>query len=67
MTLWPVDYQALLSMEFSRQEYESREPFSSPGDLPDPEIKHGSPALQADSIILKDMKQNDIQKCATPY
>ena len=26
-------------MEFSRQEYWSREPFPSPGDLPDPEIE----------------------------
>ena len=24
---------------------------SSPGDLPDPEIKHGSPTLQADSLL----------------
>ena len=41
-----------LSMEFSRQEYWSRLPFSSPGDLPDPEIKPRSPALQADSLRL---------------
>ena len=26
-------------------------PFPSPGDLPDPEIKPGSPALQADSLL----------------
>ena len=25
-------------------------PFSSPGDLPDPGIEPGSPALQADSL-----------------
>ena len=25
-------------------------PFPSPGDLPDPEIEPGSPALQADSL-----------------
>ena len=37
--------QAPLSMEFSRQEYGSRLPFSSPGDLPDPGIKPASPAL----------------------
>ena len=42
--------QALLSMEFSMQEYWSGFPFSSLGDLPDPGIKHGSPALQADSL-----------------
>ena len=37
-------------MEFSRQEYWSRLPFPSPGDLPDPGIEPGSPALQADSL-----------------
>ena len=35
-------------MEFSRQEYWSGWPFLSSGDLPDPEIKPGSPVLQAD-------------------
>ena len=33
-TLWTVACQAALSMEFSRQEYWSGLPFSSPGDLP---------------------------------
>ena len=37
--------QAPLSMEFPRQEYWSRLPFPSPGDLPDPGIKSMSPAL----------------------
>ena len=37
-------------MEFSKQEYWSGLPFPSPGDLPDPEIKPRSPALEADSI-----------------
>ena len=37
-------------MEFSRQEYWSGLPFLSPGDLPDPGIEPGSPALQADSL-----------------
>ena len=32
-------------MEFSRQEYWSGLPFPSPGDLPDPGIEPGSPAL----------------------
>ena len=27
------------------------EPFPSPGDLPDPGIEPGSPALQADSLL----------------
>ena len=37
-------------MGFSRQEYWSGLPFPSLGDLPDPEIKPVSPALQADSL-----------------
>ena len=32
------------------QEYWSGQPIPSPGDLPNPEIKPGSPALQADSL-----------------
>ena len=38
------------SMEFSRPEYWGGRPFPSPGDLPNPEIKSRSPALQADSL-----------------
>ena len=49
-TPWTVAHQASLSMEFSKQEYWSGVPFSSPGDLPNPEIELGSPALQADSL-----------------
>ena len=37
-------------MEFSRQEYWSGLPFPSPGDLLDPGIEPGSPALQADAL-----------------
>ena len=37
-------------MEFSKQGYWSGLPFPSPGDLPDPGIKPGSPTLQADSL-----------------
>ena len=47
---WIVACQAPLSMGFSRQEYWSGQPFLSPGDLPDPRIDPGSPALQADSL-----------------
>ena len=39
-----VAYQAPPSMGFSRQEYWSGLPFFSPGDLPHPGIKPGSPA-----------------------
>ena len=37
-------------MGFSRQERWSGLPFPSPGDLPDPGIEPGSPALQADAL-----------------
>ena len=37
-------------MGFSRQEYWSGLPFPSPGDLPNPGIEPGSPALQADTL-----------------
>ena len=49
-TPWTVAYQAPQSMEFSRQEYWSGLPFPSPGDLPNPGIEPGSPALQADAL-----------------
>ena len=42
---------APLSQGLSRQEHWSGQPFPSPGDLPDPGIKPGSPALQADSSL----------------
>ena len=47
---WTVVCQAPLSMGFPRQESWSGLPFPSPGDLPDPGIKPGSPALQTDSL-----------------
>ena len=50
-TPWTVACQAPLSMEFSRQEYWSGLPFSSPRDLPDSGIEPGSLALQADSLL----------------
>ena len=49
-TSWTVAYQSPQSMEFPRQEYWNGLPFPSPGDLPDPEIKPGCPALQADAL-----------------
>ena len=44
-TPWSVACQAPLSVGFPRQEYLSRLLFLSPGDLPDPGIELGSPAL----------------------
>ena len=49
-TPWTVAHQAPPSMAFSRQDSWSGLPFPSPGDLPDPGIKPGSPALQADTL-----------------
>ena len=37
-------------MEFSRKEYWSGWPCPPPGNLPNPETEHRSPALQADSL-----------------
>ena len=41
------------SMEFSRLEYWSGQPFLSPGDLSNPGFEPRSPALQADSLSAK--------------
>ena len=49
-TPWTIALQALLPMEFSRQEYWSGLLFSSPGDLPNSGIESRSPALWADSL-----------------
>ena len=48
----PVDCRlpGYMSMGFARQEYSSGVPFPSPGDLPNPGVKPGSPALQADAL-----------------
>ena len=51
MTLWTVAHKVPLTMTFSRQEYWSRSPFPSPGNLPDPGIEPRSPALQGDSLL----------------
>jgi len=45
VTPWTIQ-----SMEFSRSEYWSGQPFHSPGDLPNPEIKPRSPVLWVDSL-----------------
>ena len=49
-TPWSVVYQAPQSMQFSRRECWSGLPFPSPGDLPNPGIEPGSPALQVDAL-----------------
>ena len=64
-TPWTVAYQAPPSMGFSRQEYWSRVPFPSPGDLPNPGMELRSPALQADALPSEPYKEqhaNDQKK-----
>ena len=45
-----VAHQAPLSMEFPRQEYWSGLLFPSPGDLPNPGIKHASLMSPASAV-----------------
>ena len=45
-----VTPRTIQSMGFSRPEYWSGQPFPSPGDLPDPGIESGSPALKMGSL-----------------
>ena len=59
-TPWTVALQAPLSMEFSSQKYWSGLPFPSPGDLPDPRIEPGSPALHTDSLSLSHLGSPEI-------
>ena len=63
VTPWNIAHQAPLSVEFSSQEYWSREPFPSPGDLPDPGIEPRSPALQAESLPSEPPMQGRESKC----
>ena len=44
-TPWTVTHQALLSLEFSKARIVSELPFPTPGDLPNPGIKHMNPPL----------------------
>ena len=48
-SLFGVKQNSLSYNKYS-QEYWSGKPFPSPGDLSDPGIKPGSPALQADPL-----------------
>ena len=60
----PHGHQAPPSIGFSRQEYWSRLPFPSPGNLADPGIKPRSPALQADALPSEPPgKPNERKEC----
>ena len=74
MNPWTVARQVPLFMGFPRQEYWNGLPFPSPGDLPDPGIEPGFPALQADSLPIElqgkpqpfkmdNVKKTDLAKC----
>ena len=61
-------------MGFFRPEYWSGLSFPSPGDLPDPEIEPGSPALQADSLpseppgkLEYSLQINDLRALSSSY
>ena len=47
-----VAHQVPPSMKFPKQEYQSGFPFPIPGDLPNPGIKPGSPALAGQFLPL---------------
>ena len=51
---WTVAHQGPLSLEVSRQEYWSRLPFPTPGDLPDPGIEPESLASPAGRFFTAD-------------
>ena len=61
-TPWTVAQQALLFMGFPRQEYWSGLPFPSPGDPPDPGTELGSPAWQADPLLIELVRMATITK-----
>ena len=58
--LWTIACQAALSMGFSRQ-YRSGLPFPSPGDLPNPEIEAGSPALAGGFFTTESPREHNSQ------
>ena len=66
-TPWTVACQAPLSMELSWKEYWSGLPFPSPGDRPNPGIKHLSPALQADSLPSEPPGKPTSKRHSTPW
>ena len=59
-TPWTVAHQASLPMEFPRQEYWSRLPFPTPGDLPKPGIKPTS--LASIALAGRFLKNAQVQK-----
>ena len=54
--------RTIYSIEFSRPEYWSGQPFPSPGDLPKPGIKCRSLALQVDSLPAETQGKPQIER-----
>ena len=65
-TPWTVAHQAPPSIGFSRQQYWSGLPFPSPGDLPNPGIEPGFPALEADALTSEPPGKTLVQKDTHP-
>ena len=59
---WTVACWAPLTMEFSRQEYQSGLPFPSP-NFPGPGIEPRSPALQVDSLPSQPLGKSFVYVC----
>ena len=57
-TPWTVAHQAPLSMKFSKQEYWSRLPFPTPGDLP-------NPGTEPASLCVSSIGSRFLYHCAT--
>jgi len=54
-------------MRFSRQEYWNGLSFPSPGDLPDPGIKHGFPALTSGVFTAEPSWKPPISTTCQPF
>ena len=66
-TPWTIAWQAPLSMGFSRQEYRNGLPCPPSGDLPDPGIKPGCPALQVDTLLLSHWGSPYVHPCCCTW
>ena len=62
-----ADPWTIQPMEFSRPDYWSGQPFSSPGDLPNPGSEPTSPALQADSLPTEPQGKSHHRKGSFKY
>ena len=61
--LFAIPWAIASTTELFRQEYWSRLPFPSPGDLSDSGTEPGSPTLQADSLLSESSGRREDCKC----